>query len=206
MIKIIKIIIIIIILLFFIIKNTKQIKTIEKFISWYLPFYNKSTNELTNNTPEYLRSNLELNYLKYEVFDKINIYILRKNIYYNFYFKNIIKNTYVKNLFLSNINDNFLILKNINNNVNSFGILSSVFIINNIHAITNYSKNINFLINSNYRYIFFIVNKFSNISKLSEINNKKINIGNNYTDENYFGKGIIHNLYNDYNIYPSKIS
>jgi len=201
----IKIIIIILILLFFISKQIKSTKTIENFITWYLPFYNKSTLELTNNTPAYLTSNLELNYLKYDTFNTINVYILKKNIYYDFNFENILKNTKINKLFLHNNDTSFDILKNVNDNINNLGILSSIFLVNNVYNISNNAKNINFVINSNYKYIFFIVNEFSKISKLSEINNKKINIGSKYSDENYFGKNIIQNLNNKYGIYPKKI-
>ena len=139
----IKIIIIIIILLFFISKQIKSTKTIENFITWYLPFYNKSTLELTNNTPAYLTSNLELNYLKYNTFNTINVYILKKNIYYDFYFENILKNTKINKLFLHNNDTSFDILKNVNDNINNLGILSSIFLVNNVYNISNNAKNIN---------------------------------------------------------------
>jgi TRAP-type uncharacterized transport system substrate-binding protein len=67
-------------------------------------------------------------------------------------------------------------------------------------------KNINFVIFTNYRFLFFIVNQSSNISRIKEIDNKLINIGPENTDENIFGKTIIDNMKDKYKISPRQVS
>ena len=194
----IKTIIIILIYIFFI--YSPQYK--EHFITWFLPYYNKSTGELTEFTPPYITSNLELNYLEYKTFDYLKITIKEMNNYYNFLFKNIIKSLRIKNLI---INDKKNTLEEISNNPIHTGIFSAPFIVNNISKNIDMLKNVNFVIYTNYRFIFFIVNRASNISRLKEINNKIINIGPENTDENVFGNTIIDNLKDKYKISPKQV-
>jgi len=94
----IKTIIIILIYIFFIYSPQYR----EHFITWFLPYYNKSTGELMESTPPYITSNLELRYLEYETFDNLIINIKEINTYYNFLFKNILKNLRVKNMVIKN--------------------------------------------------------------------------------------------------------
>jgi len=194
----IKIIIIILIYIFFI----NSIKYKENFITWFLPYYNKSSSELTNNTPPYITSNLELSYLEYKTFDNIVINIKENNMYYDFLFKNILKNLRIKRMI---INDTENILEEVSNSKINTAIFSSPFIVNSINNNFDRLKNINFVIYTNYRFLFFIVNKFSNISRLKDIDKKIINIGSKNTDENWFGKSIIENLNNKYKVSPKQV-
>jgi TRAP-type uncharacterized transport system substrate-binding protein len=162
----IKTIIIILIYIFFI----YSLKYKEHFITWFLPYYNKSTGELTESTPPYITSNLELSYLEYKTFDKLIINIKEINTYYNFLFKNIIKSLRINNLIINDTKDT---LEDVNKSPITTAIFSAPFIVKNIDKV----KNINFVIYTNYRFLFFIVNRSSNISRLKEIDNKIINIG-----------------------------
>lgn len=191
----IKTIIIILIYVFFI----YSLKYKEHFITWFLPYYNKSTGELTESTPPYITSNLELSYLEYKTFDKLIINIKEINTYYNFLFKNIIKSLRINNLI---INDKKDTLEDVNKSTITTAIFSSPFIINNIDKL----KNINFVIYTNYRFLFFIVNQSSNISRIKEIDDKRINIGPENTDENIFGKTILDNMLDKYKISPRQVS
>lgn len=190
----IKTIIIILIYVFFI----YSLKYKEHFITWFLPYYNKSTGELTEFTPPYITSNLELNYLEYKTFDNLIININEINTYYNFLFKNILKSLRINNLFINDTKD---ALEDVNKSSINTAIFSSPYIVNNIDKL----KNINFVIYTNYRFLFFIVNRYSNISRLKEINNKIINIGPDKTDESIFGKSIIDNLKDKHNIFPKQV-
>jgi TRAP-type uncharacterized transport system substrate-binding protein len=194
----IKTIIIILIYVFFI--YSPQYK--EHFITWFLPYYNKSTGELTESTPPYITSNLELNYLEYKTFDNLIINIKEMNTYYNFLFKNILKSLRINNLF---INDKKYTLDEISNSKIKTGIFSAPFIVNSINKNIDMLKNINFVIYTNYRFLFFIVNRASNISRLKEIDNKIINIGPDETDEYIFGKTIIDNLKDKHKISPKQV-
>ena len=194
----IKTIIIILIYVFFI--YSPQYK--EHFITWFLPYYNKSTGELTESTPPYITSNLELNYLEYDTFDNLIINIKERNIYYDFLFKNILKSLRIKRIFIRNIKNT---LEEVSNNPINTAIFSAPFIVNNINKNIDKLKNINFVIYTNYRFLFFIVNRSSNISRLKEIDKKRINIGPEDTDEFIFGKNIIENLNNKFKISPDKI-
>lgn len=194
----IKTIIIILIYVFFI--YSPQYK--EHFITWFLPYYNKSTGELTESTPPYITSNLELNYLEYKTFDNLIINIKEMNTYYNFLFKNILKSLRINNLF---INDKKYTLDEISNSKIHTGIFSAPFIVNSINKNIDMLKNINFVIYTNYRFLFFIVNRASNISRLKEIDNKIINIGPDETDEYIFGKTIIDNLKDKHKISPKQV-
>lgn len=190
----IKTIIIILIYVFFI----YSLKYKEHFITWFLPYYNKSTGELTESTPPYITSNLELSYLEYKTFDKLIINIKEINTYYNFLFKNIIKSLRINNLIINDTKDT---LEDVNKSPITTAIFSSPFIINNIEKL----KNINFVIYTNYRFLFFIVNRASNISRLKEIDNKIINIGPENTDEYIFGINIIENLKDKHKISPKQV-
>ncbi len=194
----IKTIIIILIYVFFI--YSPQYK--EHFITWFLPYYNKSTGELTESTPPYITSNLEFNYLEYDTFDNLIINIKERNIYYDFLFKNILKSLRIKRIFIRNIKNT---LEEVSNNPINTAIFSAPFIVNNINKNIDKLKNINFVIYTNYRFLFFIVNRSSNISRLKEIDKKRINIGPEDTDEFIFGKNIIDNLNNKFKISPDKI-
>jgi len=194
----IKTIIIILIYIFFI----YSLKYNEHFITWFLPYYNKSTGELIESTPPYITSNLELNYLEYDTFDNLVISIKERNIYYDFLFKNILKSLRIKNFFINNIKNP---LDNISNNPINTAILSAPFIVNKINKNINKLKNINFVIYTNYRFLFFIVNRSSNISRLKEIDKKRINIGPENTDEYIFGENLILNLNEKFKIRPDKI-
>jgi TRAP-type uncharacterized transport system substrate-binding protein len=190
----IKTIIIILIYVFFIYSPQYR----EHFITWFLPYYNKSTGELTESTPPYITSNLELSYLEYKTADNLTINIKEMNTYYEFLFKNILKSMRVKNLIINNTKD---ALEEVSKNLTYTGIFSSPFIVNNIEKL----KNVNFVIYTNYRFLFFIVNRASNISRLKEIDNKIINIGPENTDEFWFGKSIIDNLKDKYKVSPKQV-
>lgn len=194
----IKTIIIILIYIFFI----YSLKYNEHFITWFLPYYNKSTGELIESTPPYITSNLELQYLEYDTFDNLVISIKEKNTYYDFLFKNILKSLRIKNLFINNIKNP---LDKVSNNPINTAILSAPFIVNKINKNIDMLKNINFVIYTNYRFLFFIVNTSSNISRLKEIDKKRINIGPKNTDEYIFGENLILNLNEKFKIRPDKI-
>ena len=193
-----KTIIIILIYIFFIYSP----KFKEHFITWFLPYYNKSTGELIETTPPYITSNLELSYLEYDTFDNLIINIKEKNTYYDFLFKNILKSLRIKNMVIKNTNN---ALENVNNNPINTAIFSSPFIVNKINKNIDKLKNINFVIYTNYRFLFFIVNSSSNISRLKEIDKKRINIGPENTDEYILGENLILNLNEKFKVLPDKI-
>ena len=195
----IKTIIIILIYIFFI----YSLQYREHFITWFLPYYNKSTGELTEFTPPYITSNLELNYLEHKTFDNLTINVKAMNTYYDFLFKNILKSLRINKLIINDMKDT---LEEVSKNPLHTGIFSAPFIVNNINKNIDKIKNINFIIYTNYRFLFFIVNRFSNISRLKEIDNKIINIGPENTDEFWFGKSIIDNLKDKHKIFPKKVS
>ena len=193
-----KTIIIILIYIFFIYSPKYK----EHFITWFLPYYNKSTGELIETTPPYITSNLELSYLEYDTFDNLIINIKEKNTYYDFLFKNILKSLRIKNMVIKNTNN---ALENVNNNPINTAIFSSPFIVNKINKNIDKLKNINFVIYTNYRFLFFIVNSSSNISRLKEIDKKRINIGPENTDEYILGENLILNLNEKFKVLPDKI-
>lgn len=194
----IKTIIIILIYVFFIYYPKYK----EHFITWFLPYYNKSTSELTESTPPYITSNLELNYLEYDTFDNLIVNIKEKNTYYDFLFKNILKSLRLKRFFIMNMKN---ALEEVSNNPINTAIFSAPYIVNRINRDIDKLKNINFVIYTNYRFLFFIVNSSSNISRLNEIDNKRINIGPKDTDEYIFGKNIIENLNDKFKISPKQV-
>lgn len=208
-IQFIKSISIIIITLLFIYLSKKSIN--EGFITWFLPYYNKGTVELTAGTPKYLTSNLEYNYLEYDYLEKISFHVLQKttnavtNAYYKFLFSNIVKTLKVKKLSIQYDKSNVNLLKKVNEGENSFAIISAPILVDKMSSDLGLVQNINIVIVSNYRYIFFIINKQSQISRLLEMNGKKINIGEKDTDDYLYGQDIVNNLKinNDLEITPS---
>jgi len=172
----------------------------ENFINWFIPFYNKGTKELTAGTPKYITSNLEYNYLEYDYLQYINFFVLKKgaqdvtNAYYKFLFSNMLKSMKVKKMNVSYIPSNTELLKKVNDDKNNFAIVSAPTLVDKMSSQLELVQNINIVIVSNYRYIFFLINKKSQISKLMEMNGKKINIGQKDTDEYLYGEDIVNNL------------
>jgi len=174
----------------------------ENLITWFLPFYNKSTKELTSNTPPFITSNLIYNQLKFDYIKYIYFFIYNKNTnneinnYYNFLISNLIKTKTVniEKIFIKNIYSPDKILEIISKEKNTVGIISAPFLIKAIQTKTNEIKNINSIIIPNYNYIFFITNKNLNISSFEKLNNKKINIGPDNYDSNIFGESLLKNL------------
>ena len=76
----------------------------ENLITWFLPFYNKGTKELTINTPPFITSNLIYNQLKFDYIKIVYFFIFNKNTnkeidnYYNFLISNLIKTTKIINI------------------------------------------------------------------------------------------------------------
>jgi TRAP-type uncharacterized transport system substrate-binding protein len=195
----VKFMIILIIAIFFI-YNTYPIQ--ENLITWFLPFYNKGTKELTINTPEYITSNLVYNKLKFEYIKLVYFFIYNKNInneinnYYNFIISNLIKtkSCKIEKIMIKNPNNPNKVLEIISNEKDSIGLISSPFLIKALQTKTELVKNVNSIIIPNYNYIFFITNKNLNISSLDQLNNKKINIGPDNYDSNIFGDDLLKNL------------
>ena len=72
----VKFMIILIIAIFF----SFQVQPVqENLITWFLPFYNKGTKELTVNTPKYITSNLVYNQLKFDYIKLIYFLLYNKN-------------------------------------------------------------------------------------------------------------------------------
>ena len=153
----------------------------------------------------YITSNLELSYLEYKTFDNLIVNIKENNMYYDFLFKNILKSLRIKRMVINSNKNTNNILEEVSKNKINAAIFSAPFIVNSINNNLDKLKNINFVIYTNYRFLFFIVNRFSNISRLKEIDNKVINIGPENTDEYIFGKSIIDNLNNKYKISPKRV-
>jgi TRAP-type uncharacterized transport system substrate-binding protein len=195
----VKIMIILIITIFFI-YNTYSIQ--ENLITWFLPFYNKGTKELTINTPEYITSNLVYNKLKFEYIKLLYFFIYNKNVnkeinnYYNFLISNLIKtkSCNIEKIMIKNTNNPDKVLEIISNEKDSIGLISSPSLIKAIQTKTELIKNVNSIIIPNYNYIFFITNKNLNISSLEQLNNKKINIGPENYDSNILGNDLLKNL------------
>ena len=196
------IIIIIIIIIFFIFTNHLfPIK--ENLITWFLPFYNKSTKELTINTPPYITSNLIYNQLKFDYIKILYFFIYNptssnKNIimnnYYNYLISNLIKTISIEKIFIKNIDKPEKVLDYISKKKDTIGLISAPLLIKLIQIKTEELKNINSIIIPNYKYIFFITTENAQISSLEELNNKKINIGPEYYDSNIFGTNMLENL------------
>ena len=184
----------------------------ENLITWFLPFYNKGTKELTINTPPYITSNLIYNQLKFDYIKLVYFFIYNKNTnneinnYYNFLISNLIKTKTVniEKIMTKNVNDPEKVLEIISNQKNSIGIISAPFLIKAIETRTNEIENVNSIIIPNYNYIFFITNKNLNISSLNQLNNKKVNIGPENYDSNIFGNNLLENLEILYDIKVSR--
>jgi len=204
-----KLLIILILTLLFIYFN-RNIE--EKFITWYLPFWNKGTYELTKGTPKYITSNLEYNYLEYEYIEKLNVFILNKlnyrlvNNYYRFLFANVLKSMQVKKLEMKYSRRSTELLKKVNDDVNTLAVVSSPVLIETISSNMDLMEKINIIIVSNYRYLFFITSKMTQISSLQELDGKIVNTGEPETDENYLGLDILENLYLTSKINPKKVT
>ena len=172
----------------------------ENLITWFLPFYNKGTKELTINTPPFITSNLIYNQLKFDYIKYLYFLIYNKNTnnkidnYYNFLISNLIKTTKIEKIIIRNEINAEKVLEFISKEKDAFGIISSPFLLKSIQTNISQIKNINFIVIPNYNYIFFITNKNLNISSLSQLNNKKINIGPINYDSNIFGNDLLKNL------------
>lgn len=174
----------------------------ENLITWFLPFYNKGTKELTINTPEYITSNLVYNQLKFKYIKLVYFYIYNKNVnneinnYYNFLISNLIKtkSCNIEKIMIKKENNPDKILEIISNANDSIGLISSPFLIKEMQIKTELMKNVNSIIIPNYNYIFFITNKNLNISSIDQFDNKKINIGPPNYDSNILGEDLLLNL------------
>ena len=193
----VKFMIILIIAIFF----SFQVRQVqENLITWFLPFYNKGTKELTVNTPPFITSNLIYNQLKFDYIKYIYFFIYNKNTnneidnYYNFLISNLIKTTKIENIITRSAIDPEKVLQFISQEKDAFGIVSSPFLIKAIQTNTSQIKNINFIVIPNYNYIFFITNKNLQISSLDQLNNKKVNIGPINYDSNIFGNDLLRNI------------
>ena len=193
----VKFMIILIIAIFF----SFQVRQVqENLITWFLPFYNKGTKELTVNTPPFITSNLIYNQLKFDYIKYIYFFIYNKNTnneidnYYNFLISNLIKTTKIENIITRSAIDPEKVLQFISQEKDAFGIVSSPFLIKAIQTNTSQIKNINFIVIPNYNYIFFITNKNLQISSLDQLNNKKVNIGPINYDSNIFGEDLLRNI------------
>jgi TRAP-type uncharacterized transport system substrate-binding protein len=183
-------------------------KVQENLITWFLPFYNKGTKELTVNTPPFITSNLVYNQLKFDYIKYVYFFIYNKNTnneidnYYNFLISNLIKTTKIENIITRSAIDPEKVLQFISQEKDAFGIVSSPFLIKAIQTNTSQIKNINFIVIPNYNYIFFITNKNLQISSLDQLNNKKVNIGPINSDSNIFGEDLLRNIeiLNNFNI------
>ena len=193
----VKFMIILIIAIFF----SFQVRQVqENLITWFLPFYNKGTKELTVNTPPFITSNLVYNQLKFDYIKYIYFFIYNKNTnneidnYYNFLISNLIKTTKIENIITRSATNPEKVLQFISQEKDAFGIVSSPFLIKAIQTNTSQIKNINFIVIPNYNYIFFITNKNLQISSLDQLNNKKVNIGPINYDSNIFGNDLLRNI------------
>jgi hypothetical protein len=172
----------------------------ENLITWFLPFYNKGTKELTINTPPFITSNLVYNQLKFDYIKYLYFLIYNKNTndkidnYYNYLISNLIKTTKIEKIILRNATNPEKVLEFISKEKDAFGIVSSPYLLKSIQTNISLIKNINFIVIPNYNYIFFITNKNLNISSVSQLNNKKVNIGPKNYDSNIFGNDLLKNL------------
>jgi TRAP-type uncharacterized transport system substrate-binding protein len=193
----VKVIIILIISIFF---SFYKYPIQENLITWFLPFYNNGTKELTINTPPFITSNLIYNQLKFDYIKYIYFFIYNKNTnneidnYYNYLISNLIKGTKIENIIIRNAINPDKVLYAISKRKDAFGIVSTPYLIRAVQRDTKLVKNINFIVIPNYNYIFFITNVNLNISSLSQLNNKKINIGPDNYDSNIFGEDLLKNL------------
>ena len=112
----------------------------ENLITWFLPFYNKSTKELTINTPPYLTSNLIYNQLKFDYIKLVYFFIFNKNTnenidnYYTFLISNLLKTkgVNIEKIMIKNVNNPEKVLEIISNKKNTIGLISTPFLIKEI--------------------------------------------------------------------------
>ena len=172
----------------------------ENLITWFLPFYNKGTKELTINTPPFITSNLIYNQLKFDYIKSLYFFIYNKNTnnkidnYYDFLISSLLKSTKIENITIRNVINPNKVLYSISKRKDAFGIVSTPYLLRAVQRDTKLVQNINFIVIPNYNYIFFITNINLNISSLSQLNNKKINIGPDNYDSNIFGEDLLKNL------------
>ena len=172
----------------------------ENLITWFLPFYNKGTKGLTIDTPPFITSNLIYNQLKFDYVKYLYFFIYNKNTnnkidnYYSFLISSLLRSTKIENIIIRNAINPDKVLYSISKNKDAFGIVSTPYLIRAVQTNTKLVKNINFIVIPNYNYIFFITNVNLNISSLSQLNNKKINIGPENYDSNIFGEDLLKNL------------
>ena len=128
----VKFMIILIIAIFF----TFQVHEVqENLITWFLPFYNKGTKELTVNTPPFITSNLVYNQLKFDYIKYVYFFIYNKNTnneidnYYNFLISNLIKTTKIVNIINRNATEPKKVLEFISQEEDAFAIISSPFLL-----------------------------------------------------------------------------
>ena len=185
-----------IIFLFFI---KKIYETKEKFITWYLPFYNQGTIDNVKSL-DYITSNVYLNQLEYDYINNINFYLLSKEknsfleYYYRFLFKTLLAGMKLKKIHIKQTEDPNLLLTKVNENNFNLALVSAPYILEVLSKKLDDIKNINSIISVSYNYLFIITNKNKQISSLLEFNGKTINIGTKNSDEYFLGKDIIQNL------------
>ena len=106
----------------------------ENLITWFLPFYNKSTKELTINTPPFIRSNIIYNQLKFDYIKYVYFFIYNKNTnnkidnYYNFLISNLVKITKIENIITRNSYNVEKVIESVSQNKNAFGVVSAPFL------------------------------------------------------------------------------
>jgi TRAP-type uncharacterized transport system substrate-binding protein len=98
------------------------------------------------------------------------------------------------------------LLKKVNDDVNTLAVVSSPVLIETISSNMDLMEKINIIIVSNYRYLFFITSKMTQISSLQELDGKIVNTGEPETDENYLGLDILENLYLTSKVNPKKVT
>ena len=124
----------------------------ENLITWFLPFYNKGTKELTINTPPFITSNLIYNQLKFDYIKYIYFFIYNKNTnneidnYYNFLISNLIKGTKIENIITRNAINPDKVLYTISKRKDAFGIVSTPYLIRAVQRDTQLVQNINFIV------------------------------------------------------------
>ena len=92
------------------------------------------------------------------------------------------------------------LLKKVNKTANQISIASAPLLVKTLSEDIEKMENINFIIVPNYRFLFFITTKTTQISRLADINGKKINIGVENSDENILGGDILENMQTIWNI------
>lgn len=194
-----KTIIIILITIFFafFIKIRKQ----EHFITWYLPFYNQGTKDLVKDTPKYLTSNLEYNLLEFDYINEVTVYFLSRSLakkgiqhFYNFLLSYLLKSSKIKRMFVEYRDDYRELLQKVSGNPYNLAIISTIKLVNTVNTEVDLVSNINLVMMSNYKYLFFVTTRQSGITFLKDIGGKRINFGPEDTDEYHLGEDIVSNL------------